>query len=83
MFHAGSWVSAIWPQHPEPVFAVSAMAACMIDGNAWQRPANEPLAAGLKLILDPDVPVGPMALFMLCRGLNELVPVYRTARRRG
>ncbi len=36
------------------------------------RPANEPLADGLKLILDPDAPVGPMAMFMLCRGLNAI-----------
>jgi Family of unknown function (DUF6493) len=72
MFHAGSWATALWPQHPEPVFALSAKAACMIDGNNYVRPANEPLAARLTLILDPDVPIGPMALFMLCRGLNAI-----------
>jgi hypothetical protein len=31
-----------------------------------------PLADGLKLILNADVPIGPMALFMLCRGLNAI-----------
>jgi hypothetical protein len=44
----------------------------MIDGNGGYRAGNAPLAEGLKLILEPDVPVGPMALFMLCRGLNAL-----------
>jgi hypothetical protein len=34
--------------------------------------ANEPLAEGLKAILDPDFPAGPMALLMLCRGLNAI-----------
>jgi Family of unknown function (DUF6493) len=72
MRHTGSWVTAVWPQHPEPVFALSAKAACMLDGNNYVRPANEPLAHGLKLILDPDVPIGPMALLMLCRGLNAI-----------
>jgi hypothetical protein len=72
MFHAGTWALALWPQHPEPVFALAALSACMLDGNAYFRPANEPLADGLKLILEPDVPVGPMALFMLCRGLNAI-----------
>ena len=72
MRHTGSWVTALWPQHPEPVFALSAKAACMLDGNNYARPANEPLAHGLKLILDPDVPIGPMALLMLCRGLNAI-----------
>ncbi len=71
-FHAGSWAAALWPQHPEPVFALSAKAACMLDGNNYVRPANEPLADGLKLILNPDVPIGPMALLMLCRGLNAI-----------
>src|SRR5262249_38738586 len=60
-FHAGNWAVALWPQHPEPVFALSAEAACMLDGYA-----KEPLADGLKLILDADVPIGPMALLMLC-----------------
>jgi hypothetical protein len=71
-FRAGSWAPALWPQHPEPLFAVAALAACMIDGNDYVRPGNVPLADGLKLILDPDVPIGPMALFMLCRGLNAI-----------
>jgi Family of unknown function (DUF6493) len=72
MFHATSWASAIWPQHPEYVFALAALSGCMIDGNDGGRPANEPLADGLKLILDPDVPVGTMALFMLTRGMNAI-----------
>lgn len=72
MRHTGSWATALWPQHPEPVFALSAKAACMLDGNNYVRPANEPLAGGLKLILDPDVAIGPMALLMLCRGLNAI-----------
>jgi hypothetical protein len=71
-FRAGSWAPALWPQHPEPVFAVAALAACMMDGNDYERPGNVPLADGLKLILDADVPIGPMALFMLCRGLNAI-----------
>jgi hypothetical protein len=72
MRHAGTWAPAMWPQFPEPVFALAALAACMSDGNGYARPANEPLADGLKLILDPDVPVGTMALFMLTRGLNAI-----------
>ena len=71
-FRAGSWARAFWPQHPEPLFAVAALAACMIDGNDYERPGNVPLADGLKLILNADVPIGPMALFMLCRGLNAI-----------
>jgi Family of unknown function (DUF6493) len=71
-FRAGSWAPALWPQHPEPLFAVAALAACMIDGNDYERPGNVPLADGLKLILEPDVPIGPMAMFMLCRGLNAI-----------
>lgn len=71
-FRAGGWAPALWPQHPEPLFAVAALAACMIDGNDYDRPGNVPLADGLKLILDPDVPIGAMALFMLCRGLNAI-----------
>jgi hypothetical protein len=43
-----------------------------IDGNSGIRPGNAPLAEGLKVILEPDVPLGPMALFMLCRGLNAM-----------
>jgi Family of unknown function (DUF6493) len=69
---AGSWELALWPQHPEPVFALATLSACMIDGNSGNRPGNAPLAEGLKLILDPDVPLKPMALFMLCRGLNAI-----------
>jgi Family of unknown function (DUF6493) len=71
-FRAGSWAPALWPQHPEPLFAVAALAPCMIDGNSGIRPGNAPLAEGLKLILDPDVPIGPLALFMLCRALNAI-----------
>jgi hypothetical protein len=70
-FRAGSWAPALWPQHPEPLFAVAALAACMIDGNDYERPGNVPLADGLKLILEPDVPIGPMALFMLCRSARR------------
>jgi hypothetical protein len=44
----------------------------MLDGNNYLKPANEPLAEGLKAILDPDPPAGPMALLMLCRGLNAI-----------
>jgi Family of unknown function (DUF6493) len=44
----------------------------MLDGNNYVKPANEPLAEGLKAILDPDLPAGPMALLMLCRGLNAI-----------
>jgi hypothetical protein len=44
----------------------------MLDGNNYVKPANEPLAEGLRIILDPDVPVGPMALLMICRGLNAI-----------
>jgi hypothetical protein len=72
MAHIPSWAAALWPQHPEPLFALAGLAACMIDGNVYMRPASEPLADGLKAILDPDVPVGPMAMFMLCRGLNAI-----------
>jgi hypothetical protein len=71
-FRAGNWAPALWPQHPEPLFAVAALAPCMIDGNDGIRPGNAPLAEGLKLILDPDVPIGPLALFMLCRALNAI-----------
>jgi hypothetical protein len=70
-FHAGGWAAALWPQHPEPLFALSAKAKCMLDGSALPA-ANEPVAEGLKLILEPDVPIGPMALLMLCRGLNAI-----------
>jgi hypothetical protein len=71
--HRASWgASPLWPQNPEPVFALSALAACMVDGNNYVKPANEPLAEGLKVILNPDVPAGPMALLMLCRGLNAI-----------
>jgi hypothetical protein len=71
--HRASWGAlSIWPQHPEPVFALSALAACMLDGNNYLKPANEPIAQGLKAILDPDLPAGPMALLMLCRGLNAI-----------
>lgn len=71
--HRASWGALpIWPQNPEPAFALSALAACMLDGKNYLKPANEPLAEGLKAILDPDVPAGPMALLMLCRGLNAI-----------
>jgi hypothetical protein len=70
-FHAGGWAAALWPQHPEPLFALSAKAKCMLDGSALPS-ANEPIVEGLKLILEPDVPIGPMALLMLCRGLNAI-----------
>jgi hypothetical protein len=76
---SGNWATALWPQHPEPVFALAALAPCMIDGNSGIRSGNEPLANGLKLILDPDVPIGPMALFMLCRGLNAIDPAAAQA----
>ena len=69
---SASWAAALWPQHPEPLFALAGLAACMIDGNAYVRPSNEPLADGLKAMLDPDMPVGPMAMFTLCRGLNAI-----------
>jgi hypothetical protein len=73
MTHASSsWAGALWPQNPAPVFALSAKAACLLDGAIYTRPANEPLTEGLKLILDPDVPIGSMALLMLCRGLNAI-----------
>ena len=71
-FRAGTWELALWPQHPEPMFALATLSACMIDGNSGNRPGNAPLAEGLKLVLEPDVPLGPMALFMLCRGLNAV-----------
>jgi hypothetical protein len=44
----------------------------MLDGNNYVKPANEPLAEGLTAILDPDMPIGPMAMLMLCRGLNAI-----------
>jgi hypothetical protein len=73
MRHRASWGALpIWPQNPEPAFALSALAACMLDGNNYVKPANEPLAEGLKAILDPDLPAGEMALLMLCRGLNAI-----------
>lgn len=68
----GTWAPALWPQHPEPVFALSAKASCMLDGVIGWEPATEPLASGLTLALDPDVPVGPMAVLMLARGLNAI-----------
>lgn len=68
----GSWAPAVWPQHPEPLFALSVKAGCMLDGIIGFEPATEPLADGLILIHDPDVPVGPMAVLMLARGLNAL-----------
>jgi hypothetical protein len=68
----GSWATAIWPQHPEPVFALSAKSGCMLDGVVGFEPATEPLADGLILVHDRDVPVGPMAVLMLARGLNAL-----------
>jgi hypothetical protein len=71
-FRAGTWELALWPQHPEPMFALATLSACMIDGNSGNRPGNAPLAEGLKLVLEPDVPLGSMALFMLCRGLNAI-----------
>ena len=71
-FRAATWELALWPQHPEPMFALATLSACMIDGNSGNRPGNAPLAEGLKLVLEPDVPLGPMALFMLCRGLNAI-----------
>ena len=70
--HASSWAAAMWPQNPEPQFALSAKSACLLDGANYARPSNEPLADGLKTILDPDAPLGPMALLMLCRGLNAI-----------
>jgi hypothetical protein len=49
MAHAAStWVSAIWPQNPEPLFALSAKSACLLDGANYVKPANEPLADGFK-----------------------------------
>jgi hypothetical protein len=33
MVHAGTWAPAFWPQHPEPLFALAALSACMLDGN--------------------------------------------------
>ncbi|NNE22429.1 MAG: hypothetical protein HKN11_07435 [Rhizobiales bacterium] len=68
----GSWTTAIWPQHPEPIFALSAKAGCMLDGVVGFEPATEPIADGLIMILDPDVPVGPMGRLMLARGFNAL-----------
>lgn len=71
--HRANWGALpIWPQNPEPLFALSVLSACMVDGNNYVKPANEPLAEGLKHILDPDVPAGSMALLMLCRGLNAI-----------
>ncbi|MFZ4532222.1 MAG: DUF6493 family protein, partial [Alsobacter sp.] len=68
----GTWAPTLWPQHPDPVFALASKAACMRDGRFEDRPPNVPVTYGLTLILDPDVPVSPMALFMLCRGLNGI-----------
>lgn len=70
--HATSWAAAMWPQNPEPLFALAAKSACLLDGANYMRPSNEPLAEGFKTILDPDAPLGPMALLMLCRGLNAI-----------
>jgi hypothetical protein len=61
----GEWVPALWPQNPEPVFAVSSLSNCMEIGPGVCR-----VASGLTFILEPDVPVSPLASLMLCRGLN-------------
>jgi len=68
----GTWAPALWPQHPDPVLALATRSACLKDGRFEDRPPNVPVTYGLTLILDPDVPVSPMALFMLCRGLNGI-----------
>jgi hypothetical protein len=69
---ASSWAAVLWPQNPEPFFAVSVKSACLLDGANYMRPANEPLADAFRLALDPDVALGPMALMLLCRGLNAI-----------
>lgn len=68
--HYTSWAAALWPAYPEPIYALGAVSTS-VEGDTYGTPSpNVPIADGLLLLLNPNLPVSKIALILLCRGLN-------------
>ncbi|HMB47936.1 MAG TPA: DUF6493 family protein, partial [Afifellaceae bacterium] len=66
------WALSVWPSYPDFSYTAAALMIGRYDGEP--RNVSDPLPAGYKLVLDPDVPLTETGITMICRALNDSDP---------